>query len=109
MFDVRKIINGKPPLTLNPIYYKDSGTLKIYFIGQPPTTTLQNNSVVTDIKDIKVERDNTGRIICILFCNAEKRIAKPKFEEEREKLARISEKKAEEFTKKQYEIIKKYL
>ena len=78
MFDIREVIDGKPPLTLNPIYCEDSDTLKIYFVDDiPSTSTLQNNSVKTEIEDIKVKRDNTGRIICILFCNAKTRIAKP--------------------------------
>ena len=56
-----------------------------------------------------MERDDAGRIICILFCNATKRIAKPISEEERKKLARICEEEAKELTKMQYKIVKKYL
>src|SRR5581483_2049976 len=62
MFDIREVIDGKPPLTLNLIYCEDSDTLKIYFVDDmPSTSTLRNNSVETEIEDIKVERDNTGR------------------------------------------------
>jgi hypothetical protein len=33
LFDVREVIEGKLPfITLNPIYYKDSDTMKIYFV-----------------------------------------------------------------------------
>jgi uncharacterized protein YuzE len=107
MFDSREVIDGKPPLTLTPIYYEESDTLKIYFVDHmPPISALREE---TDIEDIKVERDNMGRIICILFCNADMRIATPISEEEREKLARISEEKANEFAKWQDEILKKYL
>jgi uncharacterized protein YuzE len=110
MFDVREVVDGKPPLTLNPIYYRDSDTLIIYFVDLvPSTSTLRNGSVKTDIEDIEVERDNTGRIVCILFHNAKRRISKPISEEEREKLARICEEEAKEFNRKQYEIVKKYL
>ncbi|CAB4444630.1 unnamed protein product [Rhizophagus irregularis] len=59
MFDVREIIDGKPldgklPLTLNPIYlfyYEDSDTLKIYFVDyMSPTSILQNNYVETELR-----------------------------------------------------------
>lgn len=110
MFDSRETIDGKLPLTLNRIYYEDLDTLKVYFTDHILlASTLPNGSVKTDIEDIEVERDNTGRIVCILFRNAKKKIAKPISEEEREKLARICEEEAEEFDKKQYEIVKKYL
>jgi len=107
MFDTRETIDGKPPLTINSIYYEDSDILKIYFVDQPPTNTLQD--METDIEDIKVERNNTDRITCISFHNAEKRMAKPISEEERENLARICEEEAKEIAKQQYEIVKKYL
>jgi uncharacterized protein YuzE len=110
MFDVREVVDRKPPLTLSPIYNRDSDTLKIYFVDHVlSTSTLRNGFVKTDIEDIEVERDNTGRIICILFRNAKRRISKPISEEEREKLARICKEEAKELTKKQYEIVKKYL
>ncbi|RIA98421.1 hypothetical protein C1645_812667 [Glomus cerebriforme] len=110
MFDTKKTIDGKLPLTLNHIYYEDSDILKIYFTNYILLmSTLQNNSVKTDIEDIEVERDNMGRIVCILFYNAKNKIVKPISEEERKKLAKICEEEAEEFDKKQYEIVKKYL
>lgn len=107
MFNTRETIDGKPPLTINSIYYEDSDILKIYFVDQPPTNTLQD--METDIEDIKVKWDNTDRITCISFHNAEKRMAKPIFEEERENLVRICEEEAKEIAKQQYEIVKKYL
>jgi uncharacterized protein YuzE len=110
MFDVREVIDGKPPFTLNPIYDEDLDTLEIYFVDYTFTqSTLRNNPMKTDIEDIEVELGNTGQIIRILFRNAKERIAKPISEEERKELARICEEKAKEISKMSCEIVKKYL
>ncbi|PKC02404.1 hypothetical protein RhiirA5_37171 [Rhizophagus irregularis] len=39
MFDVREEVDGKPPLMLNSIYYRDSDTLKVYFIDFIPSAS----------------------------------------------------------------------
>ncbi|PKK70315.1 hypothetical protein RhiirC2_850017 [Rhizophagus irregularis] len=68
LFDVREVIEGKLPLTLNLIYYEDSDTLKIYFVDPISfTNILRNNSVKTDIEGIEVERDrNVNKTSLIL-------------------------------------------
>ncbi|GBC37195.1 hypothetical protein RhiirA1_420164 [Rhizophagus irregularis] len=67
MFDVREIIDGKPPLTLNPIYYEDSDTLKIYFVDyMSPTSTLQNNYVETKLRMSKW--NGIIRVELFVFC-----------------------------------------
>ena len=106
MFDVREEVDGKPPLTLNPIYYGDSDTLKIYFVDFIPFASIVCKK--TDIEDIEIEVDGTGRIVCILFRNANKRIAKPITEEERKILALKCEEEAEELEKWSYNIVHAY-
>ena len=46
MFDVREVIDGKLPLTLNPIYYEDLDTLKIYFVDYTFTSTLRKKLIL---------------------------------------------------------------
>ncbi|GBC09793.1 hypothetical protein RclHR1_09100006 [Rhizophagus clarus] len=74
MFDMREVIDGKLPLTLNPIYYEDSDTLEIYFIEHAELfCNVFVNNMKTDIEDIEVEQDNLGRNTCIVFHNAKKK------------------------------------
>lgn len=57
----------------------------IYFINYILSISI---FVKSDIENIKVEQDNIGQIICILFCNTKIKITKPIFEEKRENLVR---------------------
>jgi uncharacterized protein YuzE len=105
-FDVREEVDGKPPLTLNSIYYRDSDTLKVCFIDFiPPASTVCKK---TDIEDIEMEVDGTGRMVCILFRNASERIAKPITEEERKNLALKYEEETKKLLKWSDSIVQKY-
>jgi len=103
---IREEIDGKPPLTLNSTYYRDSDTLKVYFIDFIPSASTVCKK--TDIEDIEIEVDGTGRIVCILFRNADKRIAKPITEEERKNLALKCEEKTKELLKWSNSIVHAY-
>ncbi|RGB22258.1 hypothetical protein C1646_68261 [Rhizophagus diaphanus] len=106
MFDLREELDGKPPLTLNSIYYRNSDTLKVYFIDFIPSASTVCKK--TDIEDIEIEVDGTGRIFCILFRNANKRIAKPITEEERKILALKCEEETKELEKWSNSIVHAY-
>ncbi|POG58372.1 uncharacterized protein OCT59_021832 [Rhizophagus irregularis] len=106
MFDVREEVDGKPPLMLNSIYYRDSDTLKVYFIDFIPSASTVCKK--TDIEDIEIEVDDTGRIVCILFCNANEKIAKLITEEERKSLALKCEEETKELEKWSNRIVRVY-
>jgi hypothetical protein len=106
MFDVREEVDRKPHLTLNPIYYGDSNTLKFYFVDFIPSASTLCKK--TDIEDIEVEVDGTVRIVCILFRNASERIAKPITEEERKNLALKCEEETKELEKWSNSIVHAY-
>ncbi|CAB4487742.1 unnamed protein product [Rhizophagus irregularis] len=48
MFDVREEVDGKPPLMLNSIYYRDSDTLKVYFIDFIPSASTKIAKLITE-------------------------------------------------------------
>ncbi|CAB4438483.1 unnamed protein product [Rhizophagus irregularis] len=106
MFDVKEEVDEKPPFTLNSVYYQDSDILKVYFIDFIPSASTVCKK--TDIEDIEIEVDDTGRIVCILFCNANEKIAKPITEEERKSLALKCEEETKELVKWSNRIVHAY-
>src|ERR1043165_5706800 len=92
IFDTREVLDGKPPLTLNPVYDEVSDILQVDFVySVPPTKFMKTIS-----ESIEVGIDNAGKIVSLLFFKAKNTIAKPLSEEERENLAKKSEACAKE-------------
>ena len=70
----------RPLFTIHPTYDEDSDILKFNFVNfTPPMITLKK----TEMEDIKVEMDDVGKIVSVLFYNASNRVLKTVSEEER--------------------------
>ncbi|CAB4445076.1 unnamed protein product [Rhizophagus irregularis] len=103
LFDIREIVDNKPPLNLYSIYCKDHDELRVYFTDTilstrqkiemkdndlleiiSSTTTLQKIKIEGD--DILLEMDDDKKIVALWFCNANDRIENKFSKEDREKL-----------------------
>ena len=77
-------VREKCSFIVHPFYYEDSDILKINLVNfTPPMITFKK----TDVENIEVGIDDAGKIVCILFYNADNGILKSLSEEEREKRA----------------------
>ncbi|RIA82798.1 hypothetical protein C1645_743520 [Glomus cerebriforme] len=83
LFDYNKMIDNKPPLCLYSVYCEDRDELSVYFTDYPSTKRLQSIEVE---KDIILQMSDDGKLVALLFCNANVRIAKEFSKEDRERL-----------------------
>ncbi|RGB44237.1 hypothetical protein C1646_660888 [Rhizophagus diaphanus] len=103
LFDIREIVDNKPPLNLYSIYCKDHDELRVYFTDTilstrqkiemkdndlleiiSSTTTLQKIKIEGD--DILLKMDDDKKIFALWFCNANDRIENKLSKEDKEKL-----------------------
>ncbi|CAG8578534.1 2259_t:CDS:2, partial [Diversispora eburnea] len=68
---IRGITNDKPSFTLNPTYDEERDIFKINFADSISMTTFQK----TDVEDVEIEIDDEGKLVAILFHNANIKMA----------------------------------
>jgi len=82
LFDVDEVIDDKPPLRLYSVYCEDRDELRVYFTDDP-TMKLQTINME---QDFFVQVNDSGKLVAVLFRNANDRITREFPKEDREKL-----------------------
>ncbi|RIA84900.1 hypothetical protein C1645_741982 [Glomus cerebriforme] len=100
-FDLSELFNENPP---NPVYNEVSDILKVNLVYSTLPTRFQK----TEMKDIEVGIDDVGNIICLLFHNANNRIAEELSPEERKKHEKKLKEESERLNNWSKSIIRKY-
>jgi len=72
LFDCNEMIDNKPPLCLYSVYCEDRDELSLYFTVDPSSKRLQGIEVEDDIL---LQISDYGKLIALLFHNANNRIA----------------------------------